>query len=68
MMTLRKKKPVFCHGRCGEMIRVAIVEDQQAERAHMADCLHFVEEKEGVQFQVTQFTNGLGFIADYEPV
>jgi len=28
----------------------------------------FVAEKEGVQFQVTQFTNGLGFIADYEPV
>lgn len=50
------------------MIRVAIVEDQEAERSHMRECLDFVAQKEGVQFQVTEFTNGLAFIGSFEPV
>jgi DNA-binding LytR/AlgR family response regulator len=50
------------------MIRVAIVEDQEAERSHIADCLEYVAQKEGVQFRITQFENGLAFIGSYEPV
>ena len=48
------------------MIRVAIVEDDGAERERLRNCLRWVEESEGLQLHVTEFPSGTAFIGSFE--
>lgn len=48
------------------MIRVAIVEDDSAERERLRACLRWLEESEGLQFHVTEFSTGTAFIGSFE--
>lgn len=50
------------------MIRVAIVEDNSAERERLRACLRWLEESEGMRFHVTEFASGTAFIGSFEPV
>lgn len=50
------------------MIQVAIVEDEEADRAHLVDCLNYLAGQENVQFEITQFPTGLAFLGNYKPV
>lgn len=50
------------------MLHIAIVEDEEKERAHLKDCLNYLAEKEKVIFQVTEFPSGRAFLGDYKPV
>ncbi len=50
------------------MIRVAIVEDDGTERERLRACLRALEESEGLQFHITDFTTGTAFIGSFEPV
>ncbi|MBR0161453.1 MAG: response regulator transcription factor [Oscillospiraceae bacterium] len=47
------------------MIRVAVVEDDSAERARLCSCLRWLEESEGYSFSVTEFLTGTAFIGNY---
>lgn len=49
------------------MIQVAIVEDSEAERARIKECLTYVEGIADVHFSVREFPNGLAFIGSYSP-
>ena len=49
------------------MIRVAIVEDDQDERARIRECLSYYEETEGMNFDVAEFSSGHAFIGNYCP-
>lgn len=49
------------------MLRVALVEDQESERAHMLDCLDYLADKENVPFSIAQFSSGLAFLGNYKP-
>ena len=49
------------------MIRVAIVEDDGAERERLRACLRWLEESEGLRFHVTEFSSGTAFIGSFEP-
>ena len=44
------------------MIPIAIVEDSAAERARIRECLAYVENTEGVLFDIQEYPNGLEFI------
>lgn len=48
------------------MIPIAIVEDNAAERARIRECLKYVENSEGVVFNVREFQNGLEFLGSLE--
>ena len=48
------------------MIRVAIVEDDSTERDRLRACLRWLEESEGLQFHVTEFSTGTAFIGSFE--
>lgn len=50
------------------MIRVAIVEDNSAERERLHACLRWLEESEGMRFYVAEFASGTAFIGNFEPV
>lgn len=50
------------------MLHIAIVEDEESERAHLKDCLNYLAEKEQVTFQVTEFPSGGSFLGDYKPI
>ena len=50
------------------MIRVAIVEDDSAERERLRACLRWLEESEGMRFHVTEFSSGTAFIGSFQPV
>lgn len=47
------------------LIRVAIVEDDSAERERLRACLRWLEESEGLQFHVTEFSTGTAFIGSF---
>ena len=49
------------------LIRVAIVEDDGAERERLRACLRWLEESEGLRFHVTEFSSGTAFIGSFEP-
>lgn len=50
------------------MIRIAIVEDEARQRAHLRDCLTYLAEKEHIAFDVVEFDSGEAFLGDYKPV
>lgn len=50
------------------MLHVAIVEDEESERAHLKNCLHYLGEKEQIAFQVSEFPSGMAFLGDYKPI
>ncbi len=50
------------------MVRVAIVDDDPAERARIRECLNYVTEQEKAEFQVTEFGTGRSFLGNYQPV
>lgn len=47
------------------LIRVAIVEDDSAERQRLRACLAALEEREGLRFHVSEFPSGTAFIGSY---
>lgn len=49
------------------MIRVAIVEDDSAERERLRACLRWLEESEGMRFHVAEFASGTAFIGSFQP-
>lgn len=49
------------------MIQVAIVEDSEAERARIRECLTYVEGIADVRFSVREFPSGLAFLGAYAP-
>ncbi len=49
------------------MIRVAIVEDSEKERARIRECLAYLESSEGVAFDIREFPSGLAFLGAYRP-
>lgn len=50
------------------MIRIAIVEDEVRERAHLRDCLTYMAEKERLEFDIVEFGSGEAFLGGYQPV
>ena len=50
------------------MLHVAIVEDEESERAHLKNCLRYLGEKEQIAFQVSEFPSGMAFLGDYKPI
>lgn len=50
------------------MIRIAIVEDERRERAHLRDCLAYMAEKEQLEFDIVEFGSGEEFLGGYQPV
>ena len=40
------------------MIRIAIVEDERRERAHLRDCLAYMAEKELLEFDIVELGSG----------
>ena len=50
------------------MIRIAIVEDERRERAHLRDCLAYMAEKEQLEFDIVEFGSGAAFLGGYQPV
>lgn len=50
------------------MLQVAIVEDQESERKIMRDCLDYLSAQENVQFNIREFSSGLAFLGNFEPV
>lgn len=50
------------------MIRIAIVEDEVRERAHLRDCLTYMAEKERFEFDIVEFGSGEAFLGGYQPV
>ena len=50
------------------MIRIAIVEDERRERAHLRDCLAYMAEKEQLEFDIVEFGSGEAFLGGYQPV
>ena len=50
------------------MIRIAIVEDEVRERAHLRDCLTYMAEKERLKFDIVEFGSGEAFLGGYQPV
>lgn len=49
------------------MIKVAIVEDDQDERARIRECLSYYTETEGLSFNIAEFSTGNAFIGNYHP-
>ena len=49
------------------MIRIAIVEDERRERAHLRDCLAYMAEKEQLEFDIVEFGSGEEFLGGYQP-
>ncbi len=47
------------------MIRVAIVEDEARERVRIRECLDFLTERDGIAFDVKEFSGGTSFIGNY---
>ncbi|MBP5154607.1 MAG: response regulator transcription factor [Lachnospiraceae bacterium] len=50
------------------MLRIAIVEDNEAERAHLRKCIDFWADTEKIEVQADEYPSGLAFIGKYEPV
>lgn len=50
------------------MIRIAIVEDEMRERAHLRDCLAYMAQKEALEFDIVEFASGEEFLGGYQPV
>lgn len=49
------------------MIHVAIVEDQEANRADLLEHLATYSENSGIEFTITEFADGKDIVADYRP-
>lgn len=49
------------------MVRIAIVEDSENERAKIRECLSDYERNSGVIFDLQEFSNGLDFLESYTP-
>ena len=64
----RDRGGIWIRGGDGMTVKVAIVEDQEQARSHMKECLDYITEKEGTQFAVTEFENGLEFVSEYKAV
>ena len=50
------------------MLQVAIVEDDEQERARLKECLAFLENDSDLSFAVTEFAAGTVFLDHYQPV
>lgn len=50
------------------MIRVAIVDDDEAARLSLAQCLKYVEETQHISFSIRRFSSGTAFLFNYQPV
>ena len=50
------------------MIRIAIVEDEQRNRATLLEHLRRYEQEHGISFEVSAFTDGREILAKYRPV
>ena len=48
------------------MLNVAIVDDEEAERKRISDCLEYVAQKKKVEFAVREFSSADIFLIDYE--
>lgn len=48
------------------MIPIAIVEDSASERARIRECLSYVENTEGILFDVQEYPNGLEFVGNLD--
>ncbi len=49
-------------------VRVAIVDDDPAERARIKECLQYVSEQENIEFLTEEFETGRSFLGNYRPV
>ena len=50
------------------MVRIAIVDDDPAERERIRECLNYVTEQEKTEFQIDEFGTGRSFLGNYQPV
>lgn len=50
------------------MIHIAIVEDEEVEHKRIRECLNFVERREKIHFQISDFYSAASFLCDYRPV
>lgn len=48
------------------MIQIAIIEDQEQERSRIRSCLHMLEEQEGLQLAISEFSSGDAFLRSEE--
>ena len=48
------------------MIKIAVVEDEEAERNYLENCLKKYEEEKGVKFDMNFFSDGIDFIEQYK--
>ena len=49
------------------MIHAAIVEDDEIERARIRECLGYLEESEGISFQISEYPTGAAFLGACQP-
>ena len=49
------------------MLHIAIVEDEESERARIREYLPCLEKTEGLAFAVTEFSAGTAFLGNYTP-
>lgn len=50
------------------MLRIAIVDDQEAERRQLLACIRYLEAQEGLEIDVKEFDSGALLIGNYQPV
>lgn len=50
------------------MIRIAVVEDEEASLESILNCLKRFEDEEGVGFMISVFRDGIDFVSGYRPV
>lgn len=50
------------------MVRVAVVEDEKKERQRIISYLKAFEKERGVEFSITEFSDGIDLADDYKPV
>lgn len=49
------------------MIRIAVVEDSEADFARIKECLQYLSDADDVQFEIDHYPTGAAFIAKYSP-
>ena len=49
-------------------MKVAIIDDEKEEIANLIACLNYVSKKQGIEFDISSFTNGNEFIFGFKPI
>lgn len=50
------------------MVSIAIVEDNEKERAYIRSCLDEISKQEEIPLHVEEFSSGTAFLGNYQPV